>query len=67
MNIIQEYVEKFYESTNEEERLKRTNVNKIDFLTTTHFIDKSIESNSRILDACAGAGIYSYYFAYKGH
>lgn len=67
MKIEQKSVEEFYNSINEEERLKRQNVNKIEFLTTIYYLDKNIKSKSKILDACAGAGIYSYYFAEKGH
>lgn len=67
MKIEEKSVEAFYNTINEEERLKRQNVNQIEFLTTTHFLDKYINKNAALLDACAGAGIYSFYFAEKGN
>ncbi len=67
MKIEEKSVEEFYNSINEEERLKRQNVNRIEFVTTTHYLDKNIGTKSKVLDACAGAGIYSYYLAEKGH
>lgn len=67
MEINNKSVEEFYETINEEERLKRQNVNKIELITTTHYLEKVIKPNSKILDACVGAGIYSFYFAEKGH
>ena len=67
MEIEQKSVEEFYQSINEEERLKRKNINRIEFLTTTHYLDKIFKPNLKILDACAGAGVYAYYFAEQGH
>lgn len=67
MEIKSESVEAFYNSIDEQARLKRKNSNQIEFLTTTTYLDKVIKSNSKILDACAGGGIYSFYFADKGH
>lgn len=60
-------VEEFYNNIDEEKRLKRKNVNKIEFLTTIDYLNRVINSRSKILDACAGGGIYSFYFADKGH
>src|SRR6056297_312414 len=67
MEIKSESVEEFYNSIDESLRLKRKNSNQIEFLTTIEYLNKSIKPNSRILDACAGGGIYSFYFADKGH
>jgi len=60
-------IEEFYESIEENFRLKRKNVNKIEFLTTVEYLNKYLVPNSKILDACAGGGIYSFYFADNGH
>lgn len=57
----------FYEDIDEDMRLKRAKVNRIEFLTTTRYLDKVINPNSKILDACAGAGIYAFYLGEKGH
>lgn len=67
MEIKSDSVEDFYNSINEELRLKRKNTNQIEFLTTVEYLNKWLKHNSRILDACAGGGIYSFYFADKGH
>ncbi|WDV45612.1 class I SAM-dependent methyltransferase [Clostridiaceae bacterium M8S5] len=67
MEIQNNDIYDFYNNIDEDKRLKRTKVNRIEFLTTTYFLDKILKPNSRILDACAGAGIYAYYLAEKGH
>ncbi len=67
MEIKDKSIEEFYESIEENFRLKRKNSNKIEFLTTVEYLSKYLEPDSRILDACAGGGIYSFYFADKGH
>jgi SAM-dependent methyltransferase len=67
MEIKSESVEAFYNSIDEKVRLKRNKSNQIEFLTTTFYLDKIIKPNSKILDACAGGGIYSFYLADKGH
>lgn len=67
MEIKDKDIYDFYENIDESMRLKRTKVNRIEFLTTIHYLGKIISPNSRILDACAGAGIYAFYLAEKGH
>ena len=65
-----EYLEKlskFYESHNEETRLSRDKVHMVEYLVTIHYFDRLFRPGSRILDACAGAGQYSFYLADKGH
>lgn len=67
MEIKTESVEEFYNSIEEVERLKRKNVNQIEFLTTIKYLNKVLQPNSIVLDACAGGGIYSFYYADQGH
>jgi len=67
MEIKDKSIEEFYESIEENFRLKRKNANRIEFLTTVEYLSKYLEPNSKILDACAGGGTYSFYFADKGH
>lgn len=50
----------FYNSIDEENRLKRNYAASVEFLTTWHYIDELIEEKSFILDACAGVGIYAF-------
>ncbi len=56
----------FYESIDESVRLKRSNANQIEFLTTTEFLNRYIKADDKLLDACAGAGIYAFYYADRG-
>lgn len=63
MNKIIEY----YSKSNEDERLSSNNARKIEFITTTNKLEKLMDKNLRILDVGAGTGIYSIYFAQKGH
>ncbi len=67
MEIKDKDIYDFYENIDEDTRLKRTKVNRIEFLTTTRYLDKTINPNSKILDACAGTGIYAFYLAANGH
>lgn len=59
---LQEYYSSGYEKT----RLTSDKAHSIEFLTTVHYFDKILPSNSKVLDCCAGGGIYSYYLAEKG-
>ncbi|MDH8676866.1 class I SAM-dependent methyltransferase [Fusibacter bizertensis] len=67
MEIKSESIEDFYNSIDESARLKRKHTNQIEFLTTVEYLNKCIKPNSSILDACAGGGIYSFYFSDRGH
>lgn len=67
MEIKDKDIYEFYENIDEDMRLKRTKVNRIEFLTTVRYLDKTIKTNSKILDPCAGGGIYAFYLAEKGH
>lgn len=63
----QDEIKDFYNVNNEDIRLKRTRVNNIEFLTTAKYLDNVCPQQSKILDACAGTGVYSFYLAEKGH
>lgn len=58
---------KYYNSYDEDIRLEKTNIHKTEYLTTIKFLNKFINEDSRILDACAGTGKYSFYLESKGH
>lgn len=67
MEIKSESVEAFYNLIDENSRLKRKNSNQIEFITTVEYLNKCVKPKSKILDACAGGGIYSFYLADRGH
>lgn len=57
----------YYEHYDEDGRLFRDNAHKVEYLTTIRYFDCLFSSGSKILDACAGTGRYSFYLAGKGH
>lgn len=61
------YVVNSYENYKEENRLTTNNARRIEFITTTRVFVELIEAKSKILDCAAGTGIYSFWFADKGH
>jgi len=64
---MQEKVKNHYASENEGERLFRDNAHRTEYLTTIRYFDNLFKPNSKILDACAATGVYSFYLADKGH
>lgn len=61
-----ELIEKFYSDCSEEYRFAKNKSSKIEFDITVKYLDQYIPTNFRVLDACAGTGIYSFYLAKKG-
>lgn len=57
----------YYENYNEEIRLKRDNLHQIEYITTMNLLKKHIPQYSKILDCCAGTGVYAFEFARNGH
>ena len=55
-----------YELFNEDTRLNRSKAARVEFLTTTRYIERYLKPGAKILDVGAGAGEYSLYFARKG-
>ncbi len=64
---MQDKIIEYYNNYDEDGRLKKDNLHKVEFLTTTAYFDKYFSSSQKILDACAGTGVYAFYFAEKGH
>ena len=56
-----------YENYREEDRLTTNQARRIEFLTTVRVLDGLLDGHKRILDCAAGTGIYSFYYAEKGH
>jgi len=57
----------YYELGGEDERLTKDKSHNIEFLTTNKYIEKYLKPKDRILEIGAGTGIYSLYYANKGH
>ena len=62
-----ESIKRYYENYDEEGRLFRDKAHLPEWLTTIRYFDRLFAPGSRILDACAGTGRYSFYLADKGH
>lgn len=60
-------IKNYYENYDEEGRLFRDKAHLPEYLTTIRYFDRLFAPGSKILDACAGTGRYSFYLADKGH
>lgn len=56
-----------YQLFNEDTRLNRSKAARVEFLTTTRYIERYLKPGDKILDVGAGAGEYSLYFARNGY
>ena len=62
-----EQVNRIYDVFKEETRLTHSRAARVEFLTTTRYIEQYVKPGMRILDIGAGPGEYSFYFAEKGY
>ena len=62
-NIIND----FYTNYDEDSRLTRDNPGRLEFITTTHYIDRFLRPGMRILEVGAGTGRYSLHYARAGY
>lgn len=62
-----ELVQEIYRRFDEDSRLNKSKAARVEFLTTTRYIEKYLKPGAKILDIGAGAGEYSLYFARKGY
>lgn len=60
-------LDEIYEYFKEEKRLNTSNAGSVEFITTTHFIDKYLNKDSKILEIGAGTGAYSLHYAKLGY
>ena len=66
MEIKTDDIYEFYRENDEDIRLKRAKVNNMEFLTTMKYIEQVCVPESKILDACAGTGVYAFHLANNG-
>ena len=59
-------LEEFYANQNEDERLTSPS-GRVEFIVTTHYIDKYLKQGDRILEVGAATGRYSLHYAHKGY
>lgn len=58
----------FYENEGKEElRLAENGFHYLERLTASHYLNQLLKPNSRILDSCAGSGVYALFLAEQGH
>lgn len=62
--LLKEYYSNYCD---EDIRLIKDNTHKLEFITTTNYIDKYLNSDSKILEIGAGTGRYSIYYAKQGY
>lgn len=60
-------VQEIYRRSDESTRLRGSKASQVEFLTTTHYIEKYLRPGDKILDIGAGPGAYSLYFSRKGY
>ena len=67
MEKVDKILKTFYNQYEEENRFKKSNHNKLEFITTTKYIEKYLKKNDKILEVGAGTGAYSLYYAKQGY
>lgn len=68
MKQDKEKFEYYYAFENDENlRGHRNNQGIIEFITTEKYMQQVIPAKSKILDACAGCGVYAFFLAEQGH
>ena len=63
-NILEDFYKEKYV---EDDRLTNDKMHYLEFITTTHYIDKYLKQGDRLLEVGAGTGAYSLYYANKGY
>lgn len=67
MNEVEKILNDYYEEYDEDSRLVKDKAHKIEFITTTKYIEKYLKPDDRILEIGAGTGRYSIYYAKNGY
>ncbi|MCH5317467.1 MAG: class I SAM-dependent methyltransferase [Eubacterium sp.] len=64
---FEEKLIKYYSSGYEGKRLQKDKYHSIEYLTTVRYLDRLLPDSGKVLDCCAGGGVYSYYLADRGY
>jgi ubiquinone/menaquinone biosynthesis C-methylase UbiE len=64
---IENILNNYYDTYDEDIRLKKDHVHELEFITTTKYIDSFLKSGDKILEIGAGTGAYSLFYANKGY
>ena len=67
MEDVNTILKNFYNTYEEENRFSKSNHNRLEFITTTKYIEKYLKKGNKILEVGAGTGAYSLYYAKKGY
>lgn len=67
MNEVEKILKDYYENYDEDARLEKDKAHRVEFITTTKYIEKYLKPGDRILEVGAGTGRYSIYYAQKGY
>lgn len=61
------YIKEYYSNYEEENRFTQDKSHRVEFLTTTKYIEKYLKKGDRILEVGAGTGTYSIRYAKLGY
>jgi len=65
MNEVEEILNNYYNNYDEESRLIKDKAHRIEYITTTKYIEKYLKSGDKILEIGAGTGRYAINYAQK--
>lgn len=60
-------VANYYENNDEDSRISTNKARKVEFIISSKILDEYINPQDKIIDVASGTGIYSLYYAEKGH
>ena len=67
MNDVEKIINDYYNNYDEDSRLIKDKAHRIEYITTTKYIEKYLKKGDRILEIGAGTGRYSINYASKGY
>ena len=67
MKDVEKILNEYYNNYDEDSRLIKDKAHKVEYITTTNYIEKYLKSGNRILEVGAGTGRYSINYAEKGY
>ena len=67
MNDVEKIINDYYNNYDEDSRLIKDKAHRIEYITTTKYIDKYLKKGDRILEIGAGTGRYSINYASRGY